>query len=539
MKTSLTYLLFFCVFTCITKSQDSFLSFPELEGSENVSSWNCLADDSAFYQLGITRFYNDDYSQSVRASHLIKTNLNGETEWQYTLNDATFEFEIVSTDLLVHSNNSIYVTGFKSNYFTTASGDTSLLDTRIFLARVNSNGEEEWLRYYNLEGNIKTTADISEALDGGVLITGHNGNYVPIVIERDYSVFLFKTTEEGDYLWHNSYSDNNWGNFFDEGLQGVERSEGEYIIGARGRAVSSSHHKGMVFQSDESGSILWEEVNDGTESLSAYCTSPTFLVTQNGEIVIENCIVPPFPDRELKGRIRKLDSDFNLMWTIGIIPDVLGIREKANGNIIAFGQYPYYDEIASLLMTEDIRNLMTVIFEVSQNGELLWTRFISSQSSLGMGFRSMDVTLDGSILIGGDAIVNGKRNPLLLKLNPNGNLFQENNENTIIFLEDDVFETNFDINIIRHEVLDGVNEIEFAEMELLIDKNPFNNELKLQIPISAQTLQIYNTTGQLIYVVDDVSESDINISTSHWQSGIYFVVVKLEGGIMREKVVKQ
>ncbi|MEI6488836.1 MAG: T9SS type A sorting domain-containing protein [Bacteroidota bacterium] len=85
---------------------------------------------------------------------------------------------------------------------------------------------------------------------------------------------------------------------------------------------------------------------------------------------------------------------------------------------------------------------------------------------------------------------------------------------------------------------DGVEEI--AEQNISISPNPATNQFTIensQLRINA--IHIYNVLGSAVYQQLTTNNQQLSIDVSTWNTGVYFVEIESEKGIVRKKLVKQ
>jgi hypothetical protein len=78
------------------------------------------------------------------------------------------------------------------------------------------------------------------------------------------------------------------------------------------------------------------------------------------------------------------------------------------------------------------------------------------------------------------------------------------------------------------------------ERALRIYPQPATTNLNIELPETAQALQVYNSLGQLIHTEDLNGQTKANVLIENWKSGIYFVkVTDANGRTEVRKVVKE
>jgi len=84
------------------------------------------------------------------------------------------------------------------------------------------------------------------------------------------------------------------------------------------------------------------------------------------------------------------------------------------------------------------------------------------------------------------------------------------------------------------ETLTGVDQVVFEE--LLIFPNPAKDEVNISINSLMGNVKITNNIGQVMYN-QPVDASSVTINTNNFQSGIYFIEIQTETGVITEKLV--
>ncbi|MFK7786026.1 MAG: T9SS type A sorting domain-containing protein, partial [Crocinitomicaceae bacterium] len=89
---------------------------------------------------------------------------------------------------------------------------------------------------------------------------------------------------------------------------------------------------------------------------------------------------------------------------------------------------------------------------------------------------------------------------------------------------------------------DEIDKSVSNESALVIYPNPSNGLFHVELAIdgesSQQEVQVYNTTGKLIYSANPESR-DFNIDLSEFDSGLYHLIIKNQDGIIQRKLIKQ
>jgi len=125
--------------------------------------------------------------------------------------------------------------------------------SNIYLARIDSEGNEIWSRSFGGENNVMSLSGI-EASDGGFLILA-TIMYYP---ENDDDIYLLKVDQYGDEVWSLSWEEGNM-----DGYEIIQTSDGNYLI-TGGYAPSGnldSAKKDFLFiKVDPDGNEIWTSI---------------------------------------------------------------------------------------------------------------------------------------------------------------------------------------------------------------------------------------------------------------------------------------
>ena len=144
--------------------------------------------------------------------YLMKMDSAGELEYykRYTAdpNRKTWGISLVETP-----DNGFLILGFERRWQTPGPGVPSSV-TDLLLLKVNSEGEEEWLKFHRADidnfERIRQPGDMILKEDGSVYVCGTRGYFEPYSNQR-YE--LYKFDEAGELLWNKQYGFNQWCHF--------------------------------------------------------------------------------------------------------------------------------------------------------------------------------------------------------------------------------------------------------------------------------------------------------------------------------------
>jgi len=188
----------------------------------------------------------------------MKTDENGDEEWLYSYYNP-----------LGCSYCKCIKETFDGGYILATEFETILKD--IVLIKLDSLGQEEWLKYYNgASFSWDTPTYIEQTPDSGYIVTGSFSDFN----SGQSSLFLLKIDESGEEEWCNYYG----GDYYFSG-ECVHHLDGNGYI-ATGKYWSSySGYDLWLLRTDEMGDTIWSKRFGGTDNDMGY----------NVEITSDSC----------------------------------------------------------------------------------------------------------------------------------------------------------------------------------------------------------------------------------------------------------
>lgn len=479
------------------------------------------------------------------------------------------------------ANGNAFVTGyfvapyiiFGSDTLTTIASSGS---GNVFIAKYDANGNLLWARSATGAGGVYPDCAWSVSADtsGNAFITG--GFWSPTITfgsstltntdpsGQTEDVFIAKYDVNGNVLWAKSGTGGT-PYFYNQGFSvSIDASGNAYITG---EVVSPSITFGsttipgnglFLVKYDTNGNVIWAESGGGKGyGVSAETNGNLFLTGWDGGVLIA-----------------KYDTNGNMIWgQIAAGGKALSASADASGNVFITGGF--YDStitFGSITLTNtDTANIGysdVFVAKYDANGNALWAKSASgtqfdvgysiSADALGNAFVSGGIDISGNpsiIIFGSDTLTPpvGSIDPMfIVKYDANGNLLCAtvlasggDDQNGIsagpfdnayvggdfmvspfIFGSDTLTNAGSEsIFIAKYNCgLQSVNEVE-VNGSISIFPNPFSTQTTLQTDnfLDDGTLTVYNSFGQTVKQINNLSGQTIIFHRENLPSGIYFI----------------
>jgi hypothetical protein len=272
----------------------------------------------------------------------------------------------------------------------------------IWVLKLDSDGNIQWQKTYDGNGEYDQASSIQQTLDGGYIVAGWTsfggGNC---------DAWILKLDSDGNIQWQKTYDGGL--NFWDEVLSIKQTTDGGFIAaGWTWASPAEGYYKAWVFKLDSDGNIQWSKTYHagfaGGED-HAFSIQQT---SDSGYIVA--CDASP------GAWILKLDPEGNIQWqkiygygsNVGWI---LSIQQTTDGGFIAGG----YIGIPVL-------STAPWVLKLDSDGNIQWQRmFVGGEGDLA---ESIQQTSDGGYIVAGMTATGGlwAYDALIFKLDLNGNI---------------------------------------------------------------------------------------------------------------------
>jgi len=199
------------------------------------------------------------YTSSYGAGHidawLIKTDSNGDEEWNQTFGGAYWDYGL--------SVKQTYEGGFIIAGYTDSYGAGH---NDVWLIKTDSNGDEEWSQTFG--GSMwDFSRTVQQTTDGGYIIVGWTWTFD----EGVYDVWLIKTDSNGNLEWDKKFG----GNFADDGYSVQQTADGGYIIAGDTSSYGAGSNDAWLIKTDSNGDEEWNQTFGGANSEWGYSVQQT------------------------------------------------------------------------------------------------------------------------------------------------------------------------------------------------------------------------------------------------------------------------
>ncbi len=180
--------------------------------------------------------YTQSYGNGVRDVWLIKTDENGEEEWNQTFGGTSIDegYSVQET--------------FDGGYviigctFSNRSGNAN-----VWLIKTNTFGQEEWNKEFGGDSDVEGRS-VQQTLDSGYIITG----FERIAEDRHVELLLIKTDSNGNEEWSHNYG----GADSKIGYSVQETDDGGYIIAGSILPNESGSYDVLLIKTDSEGNTI-------------------------------------------------------------------------------------------------------------------------------------------------------------------------------------------------------------------------------------------------------------------------------------------
>ena len=492
-------------------------------------------------------------SSANRSVYISKNDANGNLIWAVKIGDTGFN---QGNSIFIDSNSNIYITGYFQNTadFNPSSTEVFNLTSSgvydVFVLKLDSNGNFIWAKSF---GGSSVDIGLDIAVDGsGVYLSGRyqgtidldpDANTYNVTSNGSLDAFLVKLDTNGFFLWGHSF-----------GSTGNERAE-SVSLDTLGNVVVLFYYNETV-DFDPSASI---------NNLSTIGGSDAAIV--------------------------KFDTNGNLVWARSV--GGTGTEEPSkliidsNDNVIATGYFSNtadFDPSASTFYLNATGSFSVFVLKLDVNGNYIWAKAIKSDVSCDA--KGIEVDSNSNILINGlfsgttdfnpddittyNVTSNGSNDIFLTKLDESGNFIWNitvggtgndlargvvvNVANTDVYTTGAFLDTvDFNPSLNSYNISSlGLKDVfilklstaalsisNFMGNKVIPYPNPVKNVLNIENFNDVENITIYDVFGNEIYFENNISLGLNSIDFSNFQSGIYFMQLRMSLKKEIFKIIKE
>lgn len=316
--------------------------------------------DGGFLLAGDT----SSYGAGSNDAYLVKTDANGEMQWQRTYGGPLNE----SACVVCPTNDGGYALACITNSYGAGGHDAWLLKT-------DADGNLQWNKTYG-GTNEDGAYIVVQTADEGYFIVGYTKSFGA----GNEDAWLIKTDSAGNMLWNKTYGGTSL-----DGVGGlILTADGGYML--VGYTASFGGFKGWLIKTDTSGNMLWNK----TYSVASMCWFDLGIQTADGGYAIAG---KTFPTAYGDAWLVKTDSDGNMLWnkTYGGTGDDQGfcVMQMDDGGYLVQGMTASFGA----------GGVDGWLFRTDSSGNMLWNKTYG-----GAGTEFMDEimqTSDGGYIMAG------------------------------------------------------------------------------------------------------------------------------------------
>ncbi|UCD13331.1 MAG: PQQ-like beta-propeller repeat protein [Thermoplasmatales archaeon] len=200
--------------------------------------------------------YSDSYGPGGHDVWLVKTDSNGDEEWNKTFGTSSWD---TGYSVKQVNDGGYILIGATKSYG--AGGQD------VWLIKTDTNGVEKWNKTYGGSAN-DWGSSVCQTVDGGYILTGDTRSYGP----GGYDIWLIKTDTDGNEQWNKIYGESSSD---DTGYSIQQTTDGGYIVAGTKTSFQTDLTDIWLIKTDINGNMQWNMTIGGEDDDWGYSVDQT------------------------------------------------------------------------------------------------------------------------------------------------------------------------------------------------------------------------------------------------------------------------
>jgi len=321
--------------------------------------------------------YTGSYESYVYDVYLIKTDSDGDLQWQKTFGGGGND-----------RGSSVQQT-FDGGFIVAGTTNSYQLGDDVYLVKTNSVGDIQWEKTFGGSSNDAGSC-VQQTSDGGFIIAGQTASYGSL--HSGYNnVYLVKTNSDGDLQWQKTFGASDY-HVYDYGRSVQQTSDGGFIIA--GTTYIAGIPAVYIVKTNTIGVLQWEKTFSGNGGAGGGSVQQT---ADGGYIIAGDAY--SFGSGNDDVYLVKANSDGDQLWqkTFGGSEDDYGysVQQTTDGGYIIAGSTTSYGA-----GSKDV-----YLVKTNSDGDLQWQKTFGG-NDYDEGYSTQQTT-DGGYIIAGSANLYG------------------------------------------------------------------------------------------------------------------------------------
>ncbi len=492
-------------FLTISQAQNTF---QKTVGDEFATSYGYSITQANDGGYAICGFF-DSWFPNYRDVYVLKFDVFGNLLWTKTIGGTSLD---AGNSIIQTSDNGYAVCGYIS---------TSNNDQDVYVMKLDSIGNLLWSKTVGGSG-AEIGNSIIQTPDGGYAIGGYTTSYGAGYTD----IYALKLDSGGSLLWTKTIGGTNG----DEGQSIIQADNGGYVIAGSTRSYGEGNHDVYIIKLDSNANLLWTKTVGGT----GWDDGMSVVQTNDGGYAI--CGYSDSNSNSTSySYVVKLDSSGSLQWTKHVGANGFNTDNSYSIFQTADGGYALGGFTTSSLNGE------ASIVKLDSAGSLLWAKSIGG-NGVDVAYSILQSSDGGYVMCGyTSSFSSSSESVYFLKFDSIGNICGTPggggwaqpsggiegpgggvvSSGGIAYTFNSIVGSN---GTQTDTCLTGVNELKEENM-ISVFPNPFYSQTTIHFAkqLKNATLIVYNSFGQEIKQINNISGDMVTLSRDNLPIGLYFI----------------